>query len=170
MAQLDYVARKMRLRRFRYGRSGPAVQPAAEEFARTEGPMFIPMKHVSATLDASGAVDRLLAVPQFPNRLPGSFFGVVLVGHPANPQGLPAEGEYRSFRASAVRRGLKVLAIELPDDRGMHRLADGDADLLVRVSRSTGGSPPDKAAMLALALAELPEDCDKIAWLDAARG
>ena len=178
LAQLEYIDRKMRLRRFRQLRSAPADTPAVDHWIATAGPQFIgmPRKPLPPAVDRTG--DSLLEVPQVPERLPGSFWGVVSVVHSADGAdradgaNLPGVREYREFRRSAAGQGLKLLAVELAGELagngGSFRLGESDADILVHLPLPAGDGPPQKAAVLAAALARLPPDCDKVAWLDAA--
>jgi hypothetical protein len=67
---------------------------------------------------------------------------------------------------SARGQGLKIAAVDLsaPEERGHE--AEPAADRIIRVTPALAGQPPDRAAILAAALREIPETCDKIAWLE----
>jgi hypothetical protein len=95
--------------------------------------------------------------------LPGSLWGITAYYNPAGYQS--RKDNYRKFRASSQRQGLKLIAVEAAFGNRPFELDDGDAEKIVRVR---GGSVLwQKERLLNIGLRHLPDDCDKVAFLDA---
>ena len=103
-------------------------------------------------------------VPEYPQDLPGTFWGVTVF---FNPTGYANKLEnYKKFRESSQRQGLNLLAVELGFGDKPFELVRNDADILIQLRGSEGCVLWQKEALLNVALKNLPEHCDKIAWLD----
>lgn len=98
-----------------------------------------------------------------PTHLPGSLWAVAAFFNPAgyaNPL-----GNYRRFRQGLREQSVPLLAVELGFGSRPFDLAPDDADLLVQIR---GGDVLwQKERLLNLGISRLPENCDKVAWLDA---
>ncbi|MBF0489697.1 MAG: hypothetical protein HQL15_03650, partial [Candidatus Omnitrophica bacterium] len=103
-------------------------------------------------------------IPQFPKRFPGTLWGITTF---FNPAGYKNKYEnYQRFRESSARQGLKLLVIELAFDDESFELKEGDADFLVQIRGTERNIIWQKEALLNIALKKLPDDCDKVVWLD----
>jgi predicted O-methyltransferase YrrM len=101
-------------------------------------------------------------IPQFPEKLPGSFWGITVF---FNPAGYKNKIEnYRKFRESSKRQGLNLLAVELAFGNEPFELSKEDADILIQLRG--GDILWQKERLFNIGLENLPEDCDKVAWLD----
>lgn len=101
-------------------------------------------------------------VPRMAEELPGSFWAITTF---FNPCGYKNKLEnYKKFRESSKKQGLKLLAIEVVFGNKPFELAEDDADILVQ--RKASSILWQRERMLNVALKYLPEDCDKIAWID----
>ncbi|MBI1374624.1 MAG: hypothetical protein GC159_18045 [Phycisphaera sp.] len=78
-----------------------------------------------------------------------------------NPIGF--DSRLRNYRLFRERLALPLITVELSYD-GVFRLADDDAEMLIRI----GGRDVlwQKERLLNIALRSLPDDCDKVAWID----
>jgi len=102
-------------------------------------------------------------VPKYPLELPGTFWGLATY---FNPLGYKNKLEhYRRFRAHAERQGLKLLTVELAFGGDNFELGKEDADRLIQI-RTNSRVYWQKERLLNIGLGRLPEDCDKIAWVD----
>jgi hypothetical protein len=103
-------------------------------------------------------------IPQFPVSLPGSFWGLTTF---FNPAGYKNKIEnYRLFRRSSARQGLKLLAVELAFGDAPFELVKADADILIQLRTDADNILWQKERLLNVGLKHLPDDCDKFAWLD----
>ena len=121
-------------------------------------------KDVDVACDKKKNHRRVKYVPQKTSKeLLGSFWGITVF---FNPAGYKNKYEnYRIFRDSLKRQGLKLLAVELSfGDR--FELKSTDADLLIQIKGDSRNIMWQKERMLNIGLDKLPKDCDKIAWLD----
>jgi len=100
--------------------------------------------------------------PEFPEKLPGTFWGITVF---FNPAGYKNKIEnYKKFRVSSKKQGLNLLCVELVFGGRDFELKKEDADILIQLS---GGSVLwQKERLLNIGLENLPDDCDKFAWLD----
>jgi len=106
---------------------------------------------------------RRFTPPRIPTSLPGSLWAVTTFFNPAGYQN--KIDNYRRFRASLARQGVPLLTVELAFGDDAHVLADSDAELLIR--HRTDTVLWHKERLLNLGIEALPDDCDKIAWVDA---
>jgi len=82
-----------------------------------------------------------------------------------NPAGYKTKlHNYRVFRSSSKKQGLKLLAVELAFGEKPFELDEQDADILIQ--RRSDSVMWQKERLLNLGADCLPEDCDKVAWLD----
>ena len=102
-------------------------------------------------------------IAQSPRKLPGEVWGVCVAPTAANAL---ESGQWRAFVQSARAQGLKIAAVDLSGPEERAREAEPAADRIIRAAPTLAGQPPDRAAILAAALREIPETCDKIAWLE----
>ena len=95
--------------------------------------------------------------------LPGTFWGITTF---FNPEGYQSKYEnFKIFRDALRAQGLPLLVVELATFPRKFELTNDDAEILIQVtSRSVLWQ---KERLLNLALAKLPQNCDKIAWLDS---
>ncbi|MBF0595842.1 MAG: hypothetical protein HQL22_12870 [Candidatus Omnitrophica bacterium] len=99
-----------------------------------------------------------------PQELNGTFWGITTF---FNPSGYKNKIEnYRLFRASSRRQGLSLVTVELAFDDVPFSLNKDEADILIQLRTSSKNVLWQKEAMLNVALKRLPDDCDKVAWLD----
>jgi len=98
-----------------------------------------------------------------PTRLPGSLWAVTTF---FNPTGYHNKLEnYRRFHEELSRQGVPLLTVELAFGDGRYELQAGDADRLLQFR--TDVRLWHKERLLNIGFEALPEDCDKVAWLDA---
>ncbi|MCX5679505.1 MAG: hypothetical protein NTZ95_02370 [Candidatus Omnitrophica bacterium] len=105
-------------------------------------------------------------IPQFPVKLPGSFWAMVTF---FNPLGHKNKYEnYRLFRDNSKRQGLNLLAVELAfDDDPFTLKKDIDAEILIQVRGTREKNLMwQKERLLNIGLGRLPQDCDKVCWAD----
>jgi hypothetical protein len=102
-------------------------------------------------------------VPQFPTNLPGSFWGITTFFNPCHYR--IRIDNYKRFRESSKRQGLKLICVELAFGKSAYELKEDDAEIMVRVR--TKNVLWQKERLLNIGLKHLPPDCDKILWLDA---
>ena len=74
---------------------------------------------------------------------------------------------YHRFREESKRQGLPLLVVELAIGDRPFELEEGDADVIVRRRGSRKNLLWQKERLLNLGLEQLPEECTKVAWLDA---
>lgn len=72
---------------------------------------------------------------------------------------------YRKFRESSKRQGLKLITIECSFGESPFELEKDDADILIQVRSNS--VIWQKERLLNIGLENLPEECTKVAWLDA---
>ena len=97
--------------------------------------------------------------------LPGSFWGITTFFNPVGYKNKYAN--YRLFRESLNRQGLKLLAVEVVFSCKDFELKEGyDADILVQIIADKNNIMWQKERMLNIGLNNLPKDCDKVTWLD----
>jgi hypothetical protein len=95
--------------------------------------------------------------------IPGNIWGMTTF---FNPQRYKNRlDNYRIFRGSSKGQGLKLVAVELAFGDTPFELASDDADILVQVRSDS--VMWQKERLLNIALGHLPEDCNRIVWLDA---
>ena len=95
-------------------------------------------------------------------QLPGKLWAVTTYFNPAGYRN--KLNNHRRFRAELARVGVPLLAMELAFGAQRFSLRRTDADALVRLR----GQDVlwQKERLLNLSLRHLPDDCDKVAWLD----
>ena len=102
--------------------------------------------------------------PLFPRKLAGSFWGITTFFNPSDYK--IKKKNYRLFRKSLQRQGLKLVCVELVYGNRDFQLNKSDADIFIQL-RTNEDVLWQKERLLNIALKRLPADCDKIAWLDA---
>ncbi len=102
-------------------------------------------------------------VIESPQALPGSLWGVTSF---FNPVSYDARiNNYRKFRAANKKQGLKLLTVELAFGDRPFQLTREDSDLLIQIRSDS--ILWHKEALLNIGVGQLPQDCDKVVWLDA---
>jgi len=97
--------------------------------------------------------------------LPGSFWGITTFFNSAGYRN--KYSNYRMFREASKKQGLKLLAVEVVfDDSDFELKKESDADILIQLRGDINNIMWQKERMLNIGLQNLPQDCDKIAWLD----
>lgn len=104
------------------------------------------------------------SVPQFPIKLPGSIWGISTFFNPAKYENKIEN--YKIFRQDTKRQGLKLCVVELAFDDAPFELCSLDAEILVQIRGTEKNILWQKEALLNVALKNLPDDCDKIIWID----
>lgn len=103
-----------------------------------------------------------ITIPRFPRKLPGTIWGMTTFFNPVKYKNKLEN--YRKFRESSRKQGLKLLAVELAFFDEPFELDKNDAEILIRVRSK---SPMwQKERLLNIGLRHLPKDCDKVVWLD----
>ncbi|MBD3245685.1 MAG: hypothetical protein GF333_01600 [Candidatus Omnitrophica bacterium] len=102
-------------------------------------------------------------IPRYPDTLPGSVWGLTTYYNPAQYRNKLAN--YRIFRERVKRQGLSLITVEIAFGRRPFELENSDAEVLIQ--RRTRGVLWQKERALNIALQALPDECDKIIWLDA---
>jgi hypothetical protein len=102
-------------------------------------------------------------IPELPRKLKGNFWGIATFFNPCRYA--IRLTNYKKFREANRKRGLKLICVELAFGASPYELLDDDAEIMVR--RRTTSVLWQKERLLNCALKYLPEDCDKVAWLDA---
>lgn len=103
-------------------------------------------------------------IPQFPKKLPGTFWGITTF---FNPAGYNNKYEnYKIFRESSKKQGLNLCAVELAFGKAKFELKKDDAEILIQIRGNENNIMWQKERMFNIALESLPKDCDKIVWLD----
>jgi len=103
-------------------------------------------------------------IPENPVLLPGTFWGITTFFNPAGYRN--KSKNYRIFRESSKKQGLKLLTVELAFGKKPFELGTEDADILIQLRTKKENILWQKEAMLNIGLKNLPPDCDKIVWLD----
>ncbi|MEI6850247.1 MAG: hypothetical protein WCK29_04375, partial [archaeon] len=138
-------------------RNTPYV-PTRENFILVEHTNRLPWKEGSDMWKINKTL------PQFPKKLPGSFWGISTF---FNPTGYKNKYEnYKLFREASKAQGLKLCVVELAFDDAPFELTKKDAEILIQIRGNKNNIMWQKEAMLNLGLKNLPRDCDKIAWID----
>jgi len=104
----------------------------------------------------------IAAVPEIPANLPGELWGIATCFNPAGYRN--KYDHLQQFSASVRQDGLKLLLIELCLRGAESVLRDDVADLVIRLHSET--ILWHKERLFNIALAALPDSCDKVAWLD----
>jgi len=105
------------------------------------------------------------SIPIFPKKLNGEFWAITVLFNPAGYHN--KLDNYRLFRDSLKKQGLKLLTVELVFDQQDFQLAEADAEKLIQLRGNAQHMMWQKEALLNIALSHLPDGCDKVAWLDA---
>ncbi len=105
---------------------------------------------------------KLDSILQFPKKLPGSFWGITTFFNPAKYKNKIEN--YQKFRESSKKQGLNLLCVELAFNNEPFELTKGDAEILIQVRSNS--VMWQKERLLNIGLKKLPEDCDKVAWID----
>lgn len=101
--------------------------------------------------------------PRFPERLPGSLWGVAAYFNPLEYR--TRREHFRAFRDRSRDQGLRLVVVEcaLPD--ADFDLSEDDADIMVRCR--SDAVLWQKERLLNIGFSHLPGDCDKVVWMDA---
>jgi len=108
----------------------------------------------------------MLKPPQLSSKLPGSFWGVTNF---FNPIGYKNKYDnYRIFRDNSKLQGLNLVAVELAFNSDPFVLKkDVDAEILIQLRGSQEKNLMWQGERLFnLGIASLPDDCDKLCWVD----
>ncbi len=105
-------------------------------------------------------------VPEFPVKLPGTFWGITNFFNPMQ-YGNKYEN-YRLFRDESKRQGLNLIAVELAfDDDPFVLKKDRDAEILINMRGVREKNNMWQGERLFnIGLGHLPDACDKACWLD----
>lgn len=98
-----------------------------------------------------------------PIELPGELWGITTYFNPA-AYAIKLDN-LRVFSEGVRRQGLKLLLVELAFDKEPYAVPDDWVDRIIRVR--SGSILWQKERLLNIALEQLPDRCDKVAWLDA---
>src|SRR5258708_13711465 len=98
-----------------------------------------------------------------PVELPGELWGITTYFNPA-AFSLKLDN-LRVFSTNVRRQGLKLVLVELAFGENPHAVPGDWADRIIRVRSDS--ILWQKERLLNIALEQLPETCDKVAWLDA---
>ena len=109
------------------------------------------------------SLDRRYSPPRRRRALGGSLWAITTF---YNPEGYRTKCEnYDRFRTGLAGAGVPLLTLELAFGEAPYELAESDAELLVQLrGRDVLWQ---KERLLNLGVQQLPDDCDKVAWLDA---
>ncbi|NNM05455.1 MAG: hypothetical protein HKO65_10160, partial [Gemmatimonadetes bacterium] len=102
-------------------------------------------------------------IPQVPRSLPGEMWGIVSLFNPAG-YGNKLEN-FRIFSENVRRQGLPLLVVECAFGDAEFEVPEQLCDRLVR--RRTSTVMWQKERLLNIGLEHLPDECDKVAWVDA---
>ncbi|TRZ53232.1 MAG: hypothetical protein D4S01_01660 [Dehalococcoidia bacterium] len=95
--------------------------------------------------------------------LNGSFWAIVAFYNPCNY--VKNVENYHIFREWISRQNIKILCVEVAFKKSPFQLKNSDADIYIR--RGTRDIIWQTERAFNIGLEYLPEDCDKVAWLDA---
>jgi hypothetical protein len=102
-------------------------------------------------------------VPRQPARLDGELWGVTTY---FNPVGYGSKSHHlRLFSERVRKQGLKLMVVELAFGEGAHVLDETAADRVIHLRSDS--VLWQKERLLNIAITQLPDNCDKVAWLDA---
>jgi hypothetical protein len=102
-------------------------------------------------------------IPRMPAALAGELWGITTY---FNPAGYLNKLEHlRLFSERVRKQGLKLLIVELAFGDAPYVLEESLADRIIRVRSNS--ILWQKERLLNIAIEQLPEVCDKVAWLDA---
>jgi hypothetical protein len=96
--------------------------------------------------------------------LNGTFWGLTTFFNPAGYEN--KYRNYRMFREASKKQGLNLVAVELAFGEAPFELTLSDAERLVQLRTSPQNILWQRERLLNIALKNLPDDCDKIAWID----
>lgn len=92
------------------------------------------------------------------------FWGITTFFNPAG-YGNKLEN-YKKFRDSSKKQGLKLLTVELAFGERSFELSKNDADILIQLRTKEENALWQKESLLNIGLRSLPMSCDNFAWLD----
>ena len=96
-------------------------------------------------------------------KLPGTFWAITTFFNPAGYKNKIKN--YKRFRENTKRQGLNLLTVECTFENKPFNLKKHDADILIQVRSNS--ILWQKERLLNIGLNNLPQNYDKIAWLDA---
>jgi hypothetical protein len=112
---------------------------------------------------AAFQIEETCEPPPRPARLGGALWAVTTF---YNPAGYRTKKEnYDLFRARLAAAGVPLLTVELAFGDRPFELSSHDTDLLVQ--RRGGDELWQKERLINIGVRHLPEECDRVAWLDA---
>jgi len=112
---------------------------------------------------AAFRIEKRCAPRRRPARLGGTLWAVTTYYNPARYR--TKKENYDLFRARLAAAGVPLLAVELAFGDRPFELSSHDADLLVR--RRGGDELWQKERLINIGVRHLPDECDRVAWLDA---
>ena len=101
-------------------------------------------------------------VPKFPEKLSGTIWGITTFFNPLQHKN--KKENYDVFRSSSSKQGLKLVCVELAFGDKPFELTKDDADVLVQIRGKD--VMWQKERLMNIALDYLPNDCNKIIWID----
>jgi hypothetical protein len=104
-------------------------------------------------------------IPKFYKRLPGTFWAITSFFNPSVYKNKYTN--FKFFRESSKKQGLKLIVVELTFNSDDFEIQDEDAEKVIRIKGSDENIMWQKEALLNIALKQLPNDCDKVAWVDS---
>jgi len=99
----------------------------------------------------------------FSTTLPGCIWGITTFFNPCGYTAIMAN--YHVFRKSLQKQGLPLITVELAFGNDPFFFHKEDADILIQ--RRGGDVLWQKERLLNIALEYLPDNCDKVVWLDS---
>lgn len=93
-----------------------------------------------------------------------NFWGITSFFNPVGYEN--KKKNYDKFRAFSKKQGLSLLAVELAFGDKPFELSKDDADIIIQIRTAKDNILWQKEALLNIGLKNLPQDCDKFAWLD----
>ncbi|MBF0489369.1 MAG: glycosyltransferase [Candidatus Omnitrophica bacterium] len=104
--------------------------------------------------------------PTYSQKLPGELWGITTYFNPSGDKQTKYKN-YKKFRESSQRQGLKLLTVELAFGKKPFELKNEDADILLQLRTGKENIFWQRESLVNQGLKRLPKECDKIAWLDA---
>lgn len=98
-----------------------------------------------------------------PKKLEGELWGMTTFFNPQNYNNKITN--YKTFRHHSLQQGLKLITVECALENKPFQLTKKDADILVQVRSNS--ILWHKERLLNIGLKNLPNNCDKIIWLDS---
>lgn len=103
-------------------------------------------------------------IPQISNKLPGTIWAITTFFNPAAYK--IKKKNYDKFRKVSQQQGLNLVVVELEFGDAPFEIKTDDAEIIIQVRGNEDQIMWQKERLLNIALSKLPEDCDKIIWID----